>query len=1010
MSIYPLQKITIASDKYQDVLINLQNNLDRLQRFDGNKTVNLFNHKKRKNFLLIGPNSSGKAELIKSVSDDAIDAYNIKNHTCQSLAFNEHNIFSIPGHLVSNEESLDAWHDILKLFRQRHMHIDGVIIACNLHQLIHFPNVTKAKINLHIQNILQLIKAEQKKSIPVIMVINHFDTILGFNEFFSDASQEDLDNICGSPINKSANSDDLTNNIQQALWQLQNKFEQQLSHKINNIPSKRDLSLAYEFTLQFAASKNYITKTCQQIFANNPKHFPLMGIYFTSCKQTNTKTDALGQYIKNALSSNTKNNQVWLETNCSYFIKQLFSNEIIRLLPNKEQPEPKKIPAKINLAKFKQHLTIVAAIILAYSGYIINKEYSQLYTLHQTLKNTQLQIHQLEKKPDDILAVMQLMSNSTSLQNKYHNFLFVKLLSLLPPYFYNINNQLQNLSSLSKQKFLLPLVQKELEKNLVHSLANKNSAMIYKALRAYLMLSHPNLYAKDYLIAAIMQAFDNNPFIENDQLQFLETTLTQSLDSAPNLAINQALVTKAQQKLYLNPEQIIFANLLNSNTIANTANDIIIPPHFQRQNFIKYFEQLIPNLVQEFKDTMQAVDNSYSFDDSAVIDNLQKRYLQTYANAWHAYIKAILPIVQTSDVKKLVEDLHHFMESLTKHMAIIQKNTAMLVTASPTAKLFNTFVNENILDTMVANDDFQTIIASLSDYLIRLAQSNASNTLIYSMVKDAFTNKVTIFDNLYNTKHSKVILFNQWITDFSQKLWEFHILETKQHIQRAWQKQILPTFTKKIHNKYPLNKKTPSEIHPLDFSNFFAPTGILDRFYVEYIEPFYNTNSINWHLKQKYSSNIPFTPIVATSFIKHQLIKTMFFDGEILNVNFHLTPIKLASSIKAASLSYDSNRITYQQGQGKPVTFSWPAKNNSIAHLLIETTENKHTSFIYSGFWSIYKLLDKATIHDVMPGRYELSFSLNGNIATFDLQMDKAINPLNQVVMDSLHLPKQLFS
>ena len=230
--------------------------------------------------------------------------------------------------------------------------------------------------------------------------------------------------------------------------------------------------------------------------------------------------------------------------------------------------------------------------------------------------------------------------------------------------------------------------------------------------------------------------------------------------------------------------------------------------------------------------------------------------------------------------------------------------------------------------------------------------------------------------------------------------------EVLRHVNQAWQTRVLPFCRKAIANRYPLRRRR-LEITLEDFSRFFAPGGIMDSFFQDYLAPFVDTSTRPWRLR----SEGTLSEATLRQFERAAAIRDAFFGdgGRKPNVGFSLEPIRMDSRVRRLSLDLGGQKLEYRHGPPRSQHFTWPTPDKPWVRLLFEDVQRNEHRVSLKGPWAWFRLLDASGLQrDGAADRYRITFGKDGLKAEFRLQADSVINPFRLSVMRNFQCPGQL--
>ncbi len=252
----------------------------------------------------------------------------------------------------------------------------------------------------------------------------------------------------------------------------------------------------------------------------------------------------------------------------------------------------------------------------------------------------------------------------------------------------------------------------------------------------------------------------------------------------------------------------------------------------------------------------------------------------------------------------------------------------------------------------------------------------------------------------------------QWLTSIADNTWGVILAQAKVYINQAWQQNVWPAYQQMLQYHYPLFKSSTNDSSLNDFATFFAPGGIYDAFFEQYLKPFINSDSHRWSMVTTDGHALP---ISSYNIEQLQLIyyvqQAYFANSKQVSVAFSIRPLDLSQSAGSATLDVGGQTISYAHGPIQATDAVWPAENpTQMASVSIYTLTGAQQSINTSGDWAWLKLLDKAIIkHTYSASTIQASFTINGHSISYELEMKG--NKYNAFDINKIHrlrLPKTL--
>lgn len=295
----------------------------------------------------------------------------------------------------------------------------------------------------------------------------------------------------------------------------------------------------------------------------------------------------------------------------------------------------------------------------------------------------------------------------------------------------------------------------------------------------------------------------------------------------------------------------------------------------------------------------------------------------------------------------------------------------------------------------------QTLFDGFSDS----AAFEAVNSRLTSQGRDPFS----------SLKASRAIMpeeVRDWIDALSDIGWSMLLGESKSDLTKVWQSDVLDFYNTAIAGKYPLDPNSPQELELRDFSEFFRPDGILDRFLNSYVKPFVNLRAARWTEKNVDGQKLTFSPGVLSQLEIANRVTELFFPSGSLEprIQFTMTPVNLSGTVAQMNLSLGIQSLVYAHGPRIPTKLSWPLEQGrDSVRLTFTSVDGGDSSQSQQGPWSLFKMLDnQSLVPTQQKSIYFVDFSEGGQQARFELRADTEFNPIGERILQSLNLPSEL--
>jgi type VI secretion system protein ImpL len=234
--------------------------------------------------------------------------------------------------------------------------------------------------------------------------------------------------------------------------------------------------------------------------------------------------------------------------------------------------------------------------------------------------------------------------------------------------------------------------------------------------------------------------------------------------------------------------------------------------------------------------------------------------------------------------------------------------------------------------------------------------------------------------------------------DLYSNAWSALLSLSLEQVQTVWSQDIAPVCEQSISGRYPfVTNSGEREATLRDFSNFFGPGGLLEKFVSANLLMFAQIGpdgGLTVSSQNGLSLNLSRDALEAINHARK--MRDVYFGGDgTLSVRFALTPSYLDPRALAATFAVDQTRLTYRHEPPRAVGFTWPSTAESTASLSVETTDGMRPELQASGPWAVFHVLDQA-VKSLGPSRdqIQIMFKLGDIRVGYNLRASSVVNPM----------------
>lgn len=982
---------------------------------------------------------------------------------------------------------------LLKKYRPRRP-VNGVILAISVPDLLQQTAAQREAQASAIRQRVQELHQELNIRFPLYVLVTKADLLGGFMEFFAEYGKEERAQVWGVtfPLVEKQSGPPL-NNFAAEFSELERRLNDRLLDRLQQERDAQKRALLYAFPQQFRSIREILGDFLNQVFS--PSRFeqqPLLrGFYFTSGTQEGNPIDRVMGSLARALQLDQKLIASHKPSGKSFFLTRLMKDVIFAeagLAGTNLRWERRR--TAIQWTTFAVAALITLSALAAWSiSYSNNKNY----------------IARVEEK---VPVVVQKVGSLPALQN-------MDIVSLLPVlasvkdlahvaageqegvpssmgFGLYQGEKLSAAAANAYQKLLqdafLPQLVLRIER-LLRPGSSINPELLYEGLKAYLMLHQPQHFDPGALKAFITADWKSNlpREITVDQRQALEfhldNLLAQGQLSSP-IPIDQQLVahvrhnvsrTPIPQRVYNRVKQQDTGSEIPEFTIARAGGPSApliftrasglpltegIPGLYSYEGYYKAFSQAAKEVARQLADEEVWVLGlegknrklgSNLQEDSRVLDEAKRLYLEDYASIWSSFIRDIRLVradnlqksIQTARIlsapdSPLISLLRAIVKEVTlidveeKDKTIVDRATDRVKTAREKLEKFFSQANrktgpapsgsklENIVDDRFKDlrnfvrpaapgqpAPIDAIPAQINELYVLLTATEAAVKSGTSPPSSDVPMKIKA-DAGRMPEPVRSMLITLSTGGVTQALGA-----TRANLDQSLKASIDEFCTEAISGRYPFVKASPRDVTREDFARLFAPGGLLDEFFQKNLAQYVDTSTRPWSFRKVGDANMGRTSGGLQEFHRAQVIRDVFFRGGGREAGLTLTfkPTEMDASITQFILDVDGQLVKYSHGPQIPVTLQWPGpRGSSQVRLQISPSSASGASGqVFEGPWALFRMLDQMQIAPTsQPEKFVVTFRIDDKKAQFEVVASSVRNPFRLDELKQFHCPGHL--
>ena len=262
--------------------------------------------------------------------------------------------------------------------------------------------------------------------------------------------------------------------------------------------------------------------------------------------------------------------------------------------------------------------------------------------------------------------------------------------------------------------------------------------------------------------------------------------------------------------------------------------------------------------------------------------------------------------------------------------------------------------------------------------------------------------------------------FSEMLLNFAGDVERAMALSSAGQLQVALRDQVTPVCQQTISNRYPFVRGSKSDAPLADFAKLFAPGGVMDTFFKQYLDAHADRSKPQWTWRQ--NSELAGTLSLDTlqAFQRASEIRDAFFQtgGNVPVVQLTVKPasatdanvqLEIGGTVIASPTAPANSLPTnapVQPASASPVLVQWPGA--SLRAAISATSAGGQPSVLErTGPWSLFRLLEAGgvSVHGEVA---TANFAVGGYVLRYDFTSAASRNPLNLAALRAFKCPSAI--
>ncbi len=913
--------------------------------------------------MILGSAQSGKTSLLKN-SD--IHFY-LSRKSDTSLAHDEVNwwvskqavFLDLPSCYLNpeRETSLKQLAKLTKKYAFQNR-LATIILTISVKDLFSISKDEPSSLSTSLNQLLKTATKHFHGTTPVYLLVNKCDLLSGFCEYFKSLAKDERFQPWGMLLHTQP-KESLIEEASAEFDLLLQRLNQQLIWRLHHEPEMDNRNEIKDFPVQLAHIKPALIEFLRQL-TSTWKKYHLAGIYFTSAiqqpPQAQSKPAANSLIIK-AVNPKSK----------GYFIHDLLN----QVIPAQQSAGGNSFSFNYrNLAPYFAGIGAVIAVGVFFFTVYSNDRHriEEAYTLLQKYQlNSQLTQDATTRSKE----LIELSQVSDLLVPKHAWSVALPGEGQNKAIFANINKLYQQ----QLNQFLLPDIKASLENSL--SSTSFNPAVMYAVLKSYLMLAQPAQFNSAYFFQTVSALWQN----DSSEHQILLRQLQQIIDQHPlSTTINPQLVAQARADLTQLPAEtralaIINAQFINTPVLTlNLQNNKKASQLFDLRDkevgisslytmdFYKQFNALLKpaSLAAISGDWVTGpLSPQPGASSEAIQQQVRLVYDQNYAKAWQAFLDNI-------QIKSFThfDELHDVLDNLNGSSSLMLQLTKLFQDNIPQEVIRIDPEISHFMQLGGQDQQVKKAFADLSNYFKDADKpENLFKLTKARMLSNGVQDPIT---NLMNLSAHYPAPIQAWLYQIAQNTWQLMLNESLNYMNQIWQQTIWTPYSNQMANHYPFEMNSNNDMSLASFTNFFAPNGLFDQFFMNYVQPFVDTNTKHWQMIALNGAVLNMKPTTLHDFQRIHFLRKLFFPNNDQHVFLPMTllPLKYSSNLTSVTFKLGAQQTTFTSGRHSRVFgISWPddTDNNTLL-VQFNGRDGSNTPMNFTGPWGLWRFMQQSDL------------------------------------------------
>lgn len=235
-------------------------------------------------------------------------------------------------------------------------------------------------------------------------------------------------------------------------------------------------------------------------------------------------------------------------------------------------------------------------------------------------------------------------------------------------------------------------------------------------------------------------------------------------------------------------------------------------------------------------------------------------------------------------------------------------------------------------------------------------------------------------------------MINQLADDFASDATNASLADLNAQLQT----QVTQQCQKIVQNAYPFSRRSSRDVQMIDFARIFAPGGVMDRFFSQYLVKYADISGKEWTWRTDSPLGSRLSTAALREFQRAAEIRQAFFPSgsNIPGVDLTIAQTSIHNDVQAALLEINGQTMTTRQQGNVPQKFTWPggAADGSASLQFAPELQGRDSAIAAPrGPWAFYRFVRMG--HPRISGRQvNVQYTIGGRYIAYSIQVGALVN------------------